>query len=70
VQECNCFVSASETGKRQTVAQIFKKNRITLDELKQIFGEYPLLTFDDEQILLDEKARKQRDRITEYRAKH
>lgn len=68
VQECNCFVSASETGKRQTVAQIFKKNRITLDELKQILGKYPLLIFDDEQILLDEKARKQRDRITEYTA--
>ena len=68
VQECNCFVNGSGTGKRLTVAQIFKKKRISFDEFNQILGEYPLLSLDDEQILLDEKARKQRERITEYLA--
>jgi len=58
----------STISKRLSIAQNRHKKIINESSFLKSLGEYSVLTFDDEQILLDKKAREQQERIDQYLA--
>jgi len=65
-QECNVFVEGESQSKRLTVAKTRDKKRLSYQEFLSVLGEFKQIKFDDEKVLLEEKARKQQERIDEF----
>ncbi len=66
LRQAHAFIYGEPLGKRYDVAVNCKKRLMNITEFLQMLGGYQRLSFDDEQILLDRRAREQRERIEEY----